>query len=110
MGEPFPGEKQPSAAKMTESVRRAVDGCSGVIRKATKEAKPECIAWLSGCDISDPHIAKARALRQTDRGWMRMFLEIGTAAQSGWCGGVLLSFFAWRNRVFHAINPRPQRP
>jgi len=83
MGEPFPGEKQPSAAKMTESGRRVVDGCWGVIRKATKETKLECIAWLGCCDINDPHIAKARALLQTDWGWMRMLLEIGTAAQSG---------------------------
>ena len=66
MGEPFPGEKELPAAKMTEYGRRAVDRCWGVIRKAAKETNPNCIVWLTCCDINDPHIANSRALRETD--------------------------------------------
>jgi hypothetical protein len=66
MGEPFPGEQELPDAKMTEYGRRAVDRVWGVIRKAAKETKPDCIVWLTCCDIHDPHIAASRALKETD--------------------------------------------
>ena len=66
MGEPFPDEKEPPAAKMTEYGRRAVDRCWGVIRKAAKDTNPHCLVWLPCCDINDTHIANSRALRETD--------------------------------------------
>jgi len=66
MGEPFPGEQDLPAAKMTEYGRRAVDRAWGVIRKAAKETNPNCIVWLTCCDIHDPHIANSRALKETD--------------------------------------------
>jgi hypothetical protein len=66
MGEPFPGEKELPAGKMTEYGRRAVDRCWGVIRKAAKETNPNCIVWLTCCDVNDPHIMNSRALRETD--------------------------------------------
>ena len=66
MGEPFPGEKELPAAKMTEYGRRAVDRCWETIRKAAKETNPNCIVWLTCCDIHDPHIVNSRALKETD--------------------------------------------
>ena len=66
MNEPFPGEKELPAAKMTEYGRRAVDRAWGVIRKAAKETNPHCIVWLTCCDVNDPHIINSRALRETD--------------------------------------------
>ena len=66
MGEPFPGEKQLPAAKMTEYGRRAVGRAWDAIRKAAKETNPNCIVWLTCCDVNDPHIVDSRALRETD--------------------------------------------
>ena len=66
MNEPFPGEKELPAAKMTEYGRRAVDRAWGVIRKAAKETNPHCLVWLTCCDVNDPHIINSRALRETD--------------------------------------------
>ena len=66
MNEPFPGEKELPAAKMTEYGRRAVDRAWGVIRKAAKETNPNCLVWLTCCDVNDPHIVNSRALRETD--------------------------------------------
>ena len=66
MGEPFPGEQQLSSAKMTAYGRKAVDRCWQTIRKAANETNPNCIVWLTCCDVDDPYIVNSRALRETD--------------------------------------------
>ena len=66
MQEPFPGEDRLDAAQAVEFGRRAVDRCWETIRRAAKGANPECIVWLTCCDVNDPHIAASRALRETD--------------------------------------------
>lgn len=66
MGEPFPGENKITPAQMDEYGRKAVDRCWQTIRKAAKETNPNCIVWLTCCDIHDPHIANSRALKETD--------------------------------------------
>ncbi len=66
MNEPFPGEQQLTPAQMTEYGRRAVERCWNTIRRAAKETKPNCLVWLTCCDVNDPHIANSRALRETD--------------------------------------------
>ena len=66
MGEPFPGEQKISKEKVTEYGRRAVDRCWQTIRKAAKESDPNCIVWLTCCDVNDPHIINSRALKETD--------------------------------------------
>ena len=66
MDEPFPGEQQLLAEKMTEYGRRAVERCWKTIYRAAKDTKPDCIVWLTCCDINDPHIVNSRALRETD--------------------------------------------
>ena len=66
MGEPFPGEQQLAPAQMTEYGRRAVERCWTTVRRAAKETNPNCIVWLTCCDVNDPHIVNSRALRETD--------------------------------------------
>jgi alpha-L-fucosidase len=66
MGAPFPGEAALTPDQMTEYGRRAVERCWTTIRRAAKETKPNCIVWLTCCDVNDPHIANSRALRETD--------------------------------------------
>ncbi len=66
MGEPFPGEQQVTPGRLTEYGRRAVERCWTAIRRAAKEANPNCIVWLTCCDVNDPHIMNSRALRETD--------------------------------------------
>ena len=66
MNEPFPGEKELPAAKMTEYGRRAVGRCWDAIRRSAKKANPSCIVWLTCCDVNDPHIVNSAALRETD--------------------------------------------
>jgi hexosaminidase len=66
MGEPFPGGSRLPAAKMTEYGRRAVGRCWDTVRRAAKAANPDCIVWLTCCDVNDPHIVNSRALRETD--------------------------------------------
>ena len=66
MDEPFPGEDKLTAAQMTTYGRNAIDRCWVTIRKAAKETNPDCLVWLTCCDINDPHIANSRALKETD--------------------------------------------
>ncbi len=66
MGEPFPGETQLPASRMTEYGRRAVDRCWATVRRAAKETNPNCIVWLTCCDVNDPHISNSSALREAD--------------------------------------------
>ncbi|MFO1490957.1 MAG: hypothetical protein U1F77_11230 [Kiritimatiellia bacterium] len=79
MGEPFPGEDNLTPARMTGYGRKAVDRCWQTIRKAAKETNPDCLVWLTCCDINDPHIADSRALRETD--WL--LNEAGDLARTG---------------------------
>ena len=78
MGEPFPGESKITPAQMTDYGRKAVDRCWQTIRKAAKETNPDCLVWLTCCDINDPHIANSRALKETD--WL--LNEAGDSART----------------------------
>lgn len=66
MGEAFPGEQGLAGAKATEFGRRAVERCWKTIRRAAKESNPNCIVWLTCCDVNDPHIVNSSALRECD--------------------------------------------
>jgi hypothetical protein len=66
MSAAFPGEDRLDAAQAVEFGRRAVDRCWETIRRAAKRANPDCIVWLTCCDVNDPHIVNSRALRETD--------------------------------------------
>jgi hypothetical protein len=66
MGNPFPGEDKITPEQNVEYGRKAVDRCWQTIRKAAKETNPNCIVWLTCCDVNDPHIINSRALKETD--------------------------------------------
>ncbi|MDD4871784.1 MAG: hypothetical protein PHR77_14600 [Kiritimatiellae bacterium] len=66
MGTPFPGEDKITPEQNIEYGRRAVDRCWQTIRKAAKETNPNCLVWLTCCDVNDPHIINSRALKETD--------------------------------------------
>lgn len=66
MREPFPGEDKLDDAQRVEFGRRSVDRCWATIRRAAKRANPDCIVWLTCCDVNDTHIVNSRALRETD--------------------------------------------
>ncbi len=68
MGEPFPGEEQlgEKSGKYTTYSRKAIDRCWKAIRKAAKEANPECIIWLTSNHINHPHVINSDLYQEAD--------------------------------------------
>lgn len=66
MGEPFPGEDKLTSAQDLEYSRRAIDRCWKTIRKAAKDANPNCIVWLTCNNIKHPHIQDSDMFREVD--------------------------------------------
>lgn len=66
MGEPFPGEEKLTPAQDLEYSRRAIDRCWKTIRKAAKDANPNCIVWLTCNNIKHPHIQDSDMFREVD--------------------------------------------
>ena len=68
MGEPFPGEDvltEKSPQYLAYS-RKAIDRCWKAIRKAAKEANPNCIVWLTSNQIKHPHVTNSDMYKETD--------------------------------------------
>jgi hypothetical protein len=68
MGEPYPGDGNLSAEKEVEYGRKAIDRAWRTIRKAAKQADPDCIIWLTAFDPTHPHIVDSRMYKEVD--WM----------------------------------------
>ena len=66
MGEEFPGEGRLSKQQDTAYSRKAIDRCWATIRKAAKEANPNCIIWLSCFDPTHPHVVDSRMFKEVD--------------------------------------------
>lgn len=68
MGEAFPGEEQlgEKSEKYTAYSRKALDRVWKAIHKATKEANPECIIWLTSNHINHPHVIHSDMYQQCD--------------------------------------------
>lgn len=66
MGEPFPGEDKLSKVKDTEYSRRAIDRCWKAIRKAAKDANPDCVVWLTVNQINNPHVLNSDMYKEAD--------------------------------------------
>lgn len=68
MGEPFPGEEQlgEKSPKYTAYSRKAIDRCWKTIRKAAKEADPDCVVWLTVNHINHPHVIGSDMYREAD--------------------------------------------
>ena len=66
MGEPFPGEEKLSKNKDTEYSRKAIDRCWKVIRKAAKDANPNCAIWLTVNKINHPHVVNSDMYQEAE--------------------------------------------
>jgi hypothetical protein len=65
-GETFPGVEAMDDLRMIEFNRRATARCWERIHVAAKEAKPDCILWLSAYDLKHPQIAGSKMLQEVD--------------------------------------------
>jgi hypothetical protein len=68
MGEAFPGEDQltEKSANYTAYSRKAIDRCWKTIRKAAKDANPNCIVWLTSNNTTHPHVVNSDMYKETD--------------------------------------------
>lgn len=68
MGEPFPGEVNlaEKSPQYTAYSRKAIDRCWKAIRKAAKDANPECLLWLTSNNINHPHVVNSDMYREAD--------------------------------------------
>lgn len=66
VGEPFPGEDKLSKEQDTDYSRKAIDRCWKAIRKAAKDANPNCIVWLTSNNTMHPHAVNSDMYREAD--------------------------------------------
>ena len=66
MGETFPGEDKLSRTQDLQYSRKAIDRCWKTIRKAAKDANPDCIVWLTSNHLNHPHVTNSDMYRQAD--------------------------------------------
>jgi len=66
MGEEFPGEDQLTREQDLAYSRKAIDRCWKAIRKAAKEANPDCIIWVTSNHMDHPHVINSDMYRQAD--------------------------------------------
>ena len=68
MNEPFPGEEQlgERTPKYVEYSRKAIDRAWKTIRKAAKDANPDCIVWLTSNHINHPHVVNSDMYQEAD--------------------------------------------
>lgn len=74
MGEPFPGEEKLTRDQDLAYSRKAIDRCWQTIRKAAKDANPNCIIWLTSNSMTHPHVVNSDMYRQVD--WL--MCEVGS--------------------------------
>jgi hypothetical protein len=66
MGEPYPGDGKLSRQKDLAYSRKAIDRCWKTIRKAAKDANPDCVIWLTTNNMHHPHVVNSDMYRQAD--------------------------------------------
>ena len=66
MSKPFPGEDKLSEKEEIEYGRRAIDRCWGRIHQAAKQAKPDCVIWLTCNELMHPTVVNSRMFREAD--------------------------------------------
>jgi len=66
MGEVYPGDGKLSKENEIEYGRAAIDRAWTTIRKAAKDANPECIIWLTAFEPTHPHIVDSRMYKEVD--------------------------------------------
>jgi Hypothetical glycosyl hydrolase 6 len=66
MGAPFPGIEKITPETELQFRRKAIDRCWKRIRKTVKETKPDCIIWLTSCQLTSKDIAGSDMLKEVD--------------------------------------------
>jgi hypothetical protein len=66
MGEAFPGEDKLSKEQDTAYSRKAINRCWKAIRKAAKDANPNCIVWLTSNNTMHPHVVNSDMYKEAD--------------------------------------------
>lgn len=65
-GEAFPGEEKLSKEQELAYSRKAIDRCWKAIRKAAKDANPNCIIWLTSNNTMHPHVVNSEMYKEAD--------------------------------------------
>jgi len=66
MGREFPGEDKLTKTQDLAYSRKAIDRCWKAIRKAAKDANPNCIIWLTSNHMNHPHVVDSDMYREAD--------------------------------------------
>lgn len=66
MGQPFPGKEKITPEIEQQFRRKAIDRCWKRIRETVKETKPDCIIWLTSCQLTSKDITGSEMLKQVD--------------------------------------------
>ena len=66
MDQPFPGKDKVTPETELQFRRKAIDRCWKRIRKTVKETKPDCIIWLTSCQLTSKDIAGSDMLKEVD--------------------------------------------
>lgn len=66
MDEPFPGEDKLTKEQDLAYSRKAIDRSWKAIRKAAKDANPECIVWVTTNHMNHPHVVDSDMYKETD--------------------------------------------
>lgn len=79
MGRSFPGKDKITPEIELQFRRRAIDRCWKRIRETVKKTKPDCIIWLTSCQLTSKDIAGSDMLKEVD--WV--LNEAGDSATTG---------------------------
>jgi len=66
MGVPYPGDDALTVKQELAYSRKAIDRCWKSIRKAAKDANPNCVVWITSNHMNHPHVVDSDMYRQAD--------------------------------------------
>lgn len=66
MNKEFPGEDKLTKVQDLKYSRKAIDRCWKAIRKAAKDANPDCIVWVTTNHMNHPHVLNSDMYKEAD--------------------------------------------
>jgi hypothetical protein len=66
MNRPFPGKEKITSEIELQFRRKAIDRCWQRIRETVKKTKPDCIIWLTSCQLTSKDIIGSDMLKEVD--------------------------------------------
>ncbi|MCE5345190.1 MAG: hypothetical protein LLG13_02715 [Bacteroidales bacterium] len=66
MGQIFPGKNKITSEIELQFRRKAIDRCWRRIRETVKKTKPDCLIWLTSCQLTSRDIAGSDMLKEVD--------------------------------------------